>query len=1069
MRPALRPAGLGLALMFALGSFGASSAFAQDDAGEGKAITLSDLESQSGQSEEFRRLAEQKRLESIDRLKGLLRDAPEGDRKAEMMLRLADLYYEQGKGLYFEEMERFQKEYDACFNAAENADECDSIKADHGDSFAWYGGAIKLYKNIQSNFPRYARVDQATYYLGMTYKEMEKPDAALNEFKRLVKLYGDSSFAPDAYLLIGDHYFDDNQAFPALQAYKRAVAYNDSPRYSYAMYKLAWSFYNVEEYGKAIDTMKAVVAWSMENDTGETRAIKLEDEALKDLVRFFADAGEMDEAYAYFTKLGKKDLILAMLKRLASLYFEQGKFDQSVETYRRLIAEQPSSPANPGYQEEIISAYRKMGQKDRVLDEIRRLRTDYGRTSAWWRSNASDPKSQTEADNTIEKALRKTATDFNKEARDLKKARHPRATEAFESAIEAYYVYLEDYSKHSNAYNVHYDFGELLYMLKRYEEAYKEYMTVVDIDPNGQHSRFCAESAIFAAEEMVKAEGGNAPAPKGIKIPKDTPPTPLTEWEQRLVDACARYAKLYPKDSKVEVAIYKAAFLLYQRFHFADAAALFRDVIAMNPKSQNAEYSANLILDALTIREEWVPLRDTAKAFYNQENLGSSKFKKEMYGIYSAASFTVIEKDFEKNQDYAKTADAYLAFYEEFPEYEKVAIALNNASVYYTKIDRVVDSMAVRHILVEDEKFGPKTKYYFTQIGELGADYERLADFENAAKYFDLLLSVYDDEKKKAEKAKATDEQLATMDATAADALYTSAIFRNALGDWEGAISRYRDFMARFPSDDRVTDIRLVIGRLYEEHEAWEDAEDVYAAFYTKDAKDAAPEFTYFARLHHGRALIAQGKVSDGRKVYRSSIEAHASAVKKGLEPGAHTEFVAEMMYEETKPQFEAYAAIDVDAGSERNRRKVDKLLKKLLTDKTKSLVELEKAYAAIIETGSGAWGLASLVDLGRAYEEMADTLKDSPCPFYLTEDQCEIYKMTLEDRAYPQVEKAVEAYRLSLAKAYELNLYNDTAAFATRRLGELRPEDYPGLLEEVPEPGLTSDKVRTFDVETSL
>ena len=43
-----------------------------------------------------------------------------------------------------------------------------------------------------------------------------------------------------------------------------------------------------------------------------------------------------------------------MLKRLGRMYFEQGKFEQAIETYRRLITEEPQSPAAPDYQNEII-------------------------------------------------------------------------------------------------------------------------------------------------------------------------------------------------------------------------------------------------------------------------------------------------------------------------------------------------------------------------------------------------------------------------------------------------------------------------------------------------------------------------------------------------------------------------------------------------------------------------------------------------------------------------------------------------------------------------------------------
>ena len=87
-----------------------------------------------------------------------------------------------------------------------------------------------------------------------------------------------------------------------------------------------------------------------------------------------------------------------------------------------------------------------------------------------------------------------------------------------------------------------------------------------------------------------------------------------------------------------------------------------------------------------------------------------------------------------------------------------------------------------------------------------------------------------------------------------------------------------------------------------------------------------------------------------------------------------------------------------------------------------------------------------------------------------LTEDQLEIYNMTLADKAYVQEEKAVNAYKLALDKSFELTLYNENTAFATRQLGELRPDDYPGLTEQLLDPRYTSSKSgQKYSFETSL
>ena len=68
------------------------------------------------QREQFGELANQKRQEAIDQLKEILatqRLPP--DTKAEMLMRLAELYFEQSKYEYNTEMQDYEKRYDKWF------------------------------------------------------------------------------------------------------------------------------------------------------------------------------------------------------------------------------------------------------------------------------------------------------------------------------------------------------------------------------------------------------------------------------------------------------------------------------------------------------------------------------------------------------------------------------------------------------------------------------------------------------------------------------------------------------------------------------------------------------------------------------------------------------------------------------------------------------------------------------------------------------------------------------------------------------------------------------------------
>ena len=79
-----------------------------------------------------------------------------------------------------------------------------------------------------------------------------------------------------------------------------------------------------------------------------------------------------------------------------------------------------------------------------------------------------------------------------------------------------------------------------------------------------------------------------------------------------------------------------------------------------------------------------------------------------------------------------------------------------------------------------------------------------------------------------------------------------------------------------------------------------------------------------------------------------------------------------------------------------------------------------------------------------------------------------DLYEMRLEDKIYPQTQKAIEAYEAAMKKSWELTLYDDATAYATRRLGELAPADFPGLTEDVPLPKLPATADKTYSYETS-
>ena len=526
-----------------------------------------------------------------------------------------------------------------------------------------------------------------------------------------------------------------------------------------------------------------------------------------------------------------------------------------------------------------------------------------------------------------------TATDYDKVERTLALGTGANARKTYDLAYSAYSTYVEEFPAGEHAYEMRYAFGELLYTLKKFDEAYVQYMEVVKIDAKGQHSMFCAESAIFAAKEMVKVEEKEGKVQKADAKNKTAILT-MTDWEQKQLVALDQYAKLYPQSDKTIGVIYQAGYLFYNKNMFKEASERFRTVIAMNPKSKDAMTAANLILDSLNLIEDWSTLKEVAKAFYDQPNLGDTAFKKELYSVYERSSFKLIEETYKKDSDQAKAANAFMAFYNEFPASEVGDLALNNAAAYYYNLKQRAEAMQARILLIE--KF-PKSKYYKDQVGLLGFDYESMGNFAEAANWYEKLFALDKDH------------------ANASDAIYSAALFRRALGESDKAVNNFRQYIAAYPTKDNVQQVRLDIAKIFEDTQKWDQAAATYLDFYSqKDTSGISPDLLIYARLRYGKCLVAQGQGPKAEKHYQESVEWFKKAKASGTAFTSGVEFVAEMMFVLAEKQFNEFSAMEVSGPKSKvSRAQEDKALTDSLFKKAKALQAIEVTYSDIINTGA--------------------------------------------------------------------------------------------------------------------
>jgi cellulose synthase operon protein C len=716
--------------------------------------------------------AEQARKREMEAAKKLLEIPTLDDfQRADLMLRLADLYFQEGRALYMAEVGTFEEGFVAC----ELDPRCsEPPPPDHTESRTWLDGSVRITQKLLADHADYPRRDEALYTLANTEQELGQPGLANDHYTQLVREFPDSDMAPDAFLQIGEFRFDNAELMPALAAYSRAASFEDYERRPYALYKKGWVLYNLGEYDEALDTMKRVIVLS------DDSRISLEQEAMRDLVRICVDAGKTDECIHFLTSRGETELVDSTLRQLADAQLEAGDHEKAILSWKRLISADPRGPRAAGYQHEVVRAWFAAGRVEQSLDALQTLVDDYGASSTWARHNAANPDALEEAQSYIELDLRDLSISWHQQARKLGSG--PEAELHYAAADALYTLYLDRWPDSTHSYALQYAHAELLWDTAQHADAWAAYMRVVEMDPKGTHSLVSAEGAVFAAEKL-------APEPAEVTSME---PVAMDPWTQNLLASLDAYTTLYPSGPKAREALYRSAWLYYRHNHFAEAATRFQVVIAQDPSSREAEYAAELILTQLALAEDWVALASTAKAFSEQRGPGTPAFRENARVVQGNAELKQVNED----------PDLTLAWLGSFTEHPSRDVALYNGALWLEKVDRHAEAVELREELV----LMPDSELVKPALLALAAAEDDMARFEASAAHYREYALTYPEEE------------------DAAEAAIRAAVLFEGLGRNEDAVKSLSHAMALAPEHAERPAMLLKSAELFVALERTEDA-----------------------------------------------------------------------------------------------------------------------------------------------------------------------------------------------------------------------------------------------------
>ncbi len=746
------------------------------------------------------------RDKAIKQLKDLLHDYPEGPRKAGVYRRLAELYWDKARAIKDVVMSDYNKATDKYYEL--NDPSAPMPELDLKPAWVWNKKAVDVCDYIIKKYPDFSEIDEVYFFMASNLMEIGQPLKAIRYFKLVVEKFPNSKYAADAYFSMGEYFFNNNNVFKAIPNYKAIIdRYKTNKFYDFALYKYAWCMYNVGEYKKSVKLFQQVV----EHASAKKEKIDLKEDALKDMVAPYAEAGTVDDAERYFKTIVKdKKYYIMVLRKLAQIYFEQDRSKEAIVIYGKLLKEAPLSPSAPLWQKQIVEAYKKLNNKEMVRKSILQLVKNYAdMNTPWSKANKKDESTIESARQAAETALRLLTVDYHNEARKTN------SKETWRIVGELYPTYLKYFPKSEAAYDMRFNYAEFLYDHKLYKSAGEQYQIVADMNPKGQHfedasfgavscfgallekeqkqAKEAAKQRIIAAKKAgagtIQREnitvGGKKQGKVGI--PDKFKPKPIPELQRKYIKACQTYIENIPRSKYLVDIIYQQAITYYAFNHFDKAVPVFEMIVKKYPRHRLAEFSADLIMDSLNMTKDWEQINQKAREFLRNSALlsGRNRLRKDLEKFKEMSSFYAAEIPAQKGH-HLEAAERYMAFVTEFPKSKFNDVALFNAIVYFQKGGDLYKSIHVQEqFLRGTENLYKKSKLRPRVMYGLAKNYEAIAFYDKAADLYIEYVTAF------------------PKDKHAGDAVYNAAVLYENIGSTEKAIDNYKLYISKYEKDEK--------------------------------------------------------------------------------------------------------------------------------------------------------------------------------------------------------------------------------------------------------------------------
>ena len=313
------------------------------------------------QSELLITKTEQKAIETLQKILTKKKGTSE---EPDLLYRLAELYVRKSKsGRFFDLQLKEGKLNSLTSFPVPLAKGSDSLKK-----------AISIYNDLESRFPRYSDMDMVYFSRAFAHQQIGALKVAEENYLKLTQKYRQSNLLPDSYVALGELAFNSAKFGLASEYFSEAAKFTDSRVYSFALYKRAWSYYNLKNTDLAVKDLIQVV----KTNPYSSEAIQVEDkrrqnlrkEAMRDLAIFASETVEPKEIYSFFKKIADKEELNECIDNVTQLFLGYSKWKDANTLLNEYLSEEKTNPLFVKIHLYQVQSYESQKKRDLVLSHL---------------------------------------------------------------------------------------------------------------------------------------------------------------------------------------------------------------------------------------------------------------------------------------------------------------------------------------------------------------------------------------------------------------------------------------------------------------------------------------------------------------------------------------------------------------------------------------------------------------------------------------------------------------------------------------------------------------------------